>query len=285
MGGAPAYYPPGTRLGFGGSIRIGFQLLPVCWSVLAQELVLLVVPIAVLALGALALLGYSEAFGGINGLLAGTKVVAAVKVFPILAFLMVLSSVGQGVIVAAATDILEGHKSSFGTAWLAALNQLPRLAWFGVVYAGERTLTGLLRSRRSWSPTTIAANAIDRAWDFATFLAIPVLLYENVTVFKAVVRSGKLVAQRWGVQLTARSVLGLALFVVSLPFLLLAVLVAAKVSVAVGVALVILVLLAQIALSGALTGVLSAALYRFAVSGLVAPGFREADMWAVFARR
>jgi hypothetical protein len=46
-----------------------------------------------------------------------------------------------------------------------------------------------------------------------------------------------------------------------------------------------LTLLGQTVIGAALTGVLSAALYRFATTGLVAPGFNEAEMWAVFSRR
>ncbi|HVY09974.1 MAG TPA: DUF6159 family protein [Mycobacteriales bacterium] len=285
MTGGPSYYLPGSRLGFMGSIRVGFRLIPVCWSVLAQELVLLVVPLVVLLVGGLALLGYAAAFGGVDGLVTDNNVDTAIRLFPIAAFMMILSVLGQAVIVAGATDILNGHRSSLGTAWLTALNQFPRLAWFGVVYAGERTLTGMLRGRRGWSPTDLAADVIDRAWDFATFLAIPVLLYENVTVFQAVKRSGQLVKQRWGVQLTARSVLGTALFVAFLPLVVLAVLVAVGVSAVLGIVLILILLLGQVAMAGALTGVLSAALYRFGVTGLVAPGFQEADMWAAFDRR
>jgi hypothetical protein len=140
----------------------------------------------------------------------------------------------------------------------------------------------LLRSSRRWSPTTIAANLIDGAWDFATFLAIPVLLYESVGVFGSVKRSGQLVSQRWGVQLTARSVLGLAIFIAVLPLIVIGVLVAVGVSAVLGVVLILVTLLGQLALAGAMTGVLSAALYRFGTTGLVAPGFSEADMWAAF---
>jgi hypothetical protein len=282
---APSAYRRGSKLGFFGSIRVGFQLIPVCWSVLMQELSLLIVPLVVLLLGTLLLLGYSAGFGGVDGLIGANKVDTAARIFPILVVLMILSVLGQAVIVAASMAILDGDRSSPGTAWMTALNQLPKLAGFGVVYACERTLTGLLRGRRRWSPTTIAANALDRAWDFATFLAIPVLLYENVGVFEAVKRSGRLVAQRWGVQLTARSVLGLALFVAALPLLVIGLLVAVGVSAVLGIVLILIVLLGQIALAGALTGVLSAALYHFGTTGLVAPGFTEADMWAAFDQR
>lgn len=281
--GAPSSYSPSGRLGFMNSIRVGFQLLPVCWSVLAQQPNLLVVPLVVLIAGALSVFGYASAFGGVANLLDSSKYVTAAKVFPIEAFVMAISVVGQAVIVAAATDVLAGRRTSLGAAWVTALSQLPRLVWFGVVYAVERTITSMLRGRR-WSAGTLAADAIDRAWDFATFLAIPVLLYEDLPVFRAVARSGKLVVKRWGVQLTARSVLGAAVFVVTLPAIIIGILLL-TVSAVLGTVVLVAAVLGMFVMSGALTGVLSAALYRFGTTGLVAPGFSEADMWAVFSRR
>jgi hypothetical protein len=283
MTGKPSSYAPSGRLGFMNSIRVGFQLLPVCWRVLVQQPSLLVVPVIVLIAGVLAVFGYADAFGGVTNLLGPNKYAAAVKVFPLAAFVSSMSVVGQAVIVAAATDELDGRRTSLGAAWLTAGSQLPRLVLFGILYAGERTITSLLRGRR-WSLGTLAANTIDRAWDFATFLTIPVLLYEDLPVLRAVARSGKLVAQRWGVQLTARAVVHLAVFVVAFPLFVLAFVLATQ-SVVLGTALLVVVLLGMVAISGALTGVLSAALYRFGTTGQVAPGFREADMWAVFSRR
>jgi hypothetical protein len=169
------------------------------------------------------------------------------------------------------------------SAWVTTLGQLPRLVYFGIVLAGERTLTSLLRGKR-WSIGTLAANTIDRAWDFATYLVIPVILFENLTVFGAVKRSGQLVASRWGTQLTARSVMSASLFLVSLPLIVLAVVLAAY-SMTAGIGLLIVVVVLIVVASSALNGVLSAAMYRFAVTGLVVPGFREADMWAAFGRR
>jgi hypothetical protein len=37
--------------------------------------------------------------------------------------------------------------------------------------------------------------------------------------------------------------------------------------------------------SSALNGILSAAMYRFATTGMLCAGFNEADMWSVFAGR
>jgi hypothetical protein len=274
-----------ARLTFMSSVRVGLRLIPVCWSVLTQQVSLLLVPFLVLAAGALAVTGYTEAFGGYAALTSGTKYVVAFRLFPILAFVGAIGSIGQAVVVAASTDILQGSRTSLGKAWLTTANQLPRLLVFGVVLAGERTLTSLLRGRKGWSPGDLVADVIDRAWDFATFLAVPVILYENLPVFESVRRSGKLVRQRFGSELTARWVLGLALFVFSLPLVLLALVVMYKVSISLGMLMIAVIALAVTIFGSALTGVLSAALYRYAITGLVAPSFTEADMWAAFSRR
>jgi hypothetical protein len=269
-----------------GSIRVGFQLLPICWSVLIEQPSLLTVPLIALLAGGCAVFGYSDVFGSINidNLAGPDRYAAAIKLFPLVAVVLSISVIGQAVIVAAATNSLNGRRSSLGAAWTTAASQLPRLVLFGIVYAAERTITGILRgSRRSLG--RLAADAIDRAWDFATFLAIPAMLYEDLPVFRAVERSGKLVAKRWGVQLTARSVLGLALFVLVLPLIIIGEVVLVAVSALLGTIIVVGAVVGMFAVSGALTGVLSAALYRFATTGAIAPGFREADMWAIFSRR
>jgi hypothetical protein len=279
----PVAHAPVGRMGFSDSVRAGFQLLPTCWSVLAGEPALLLVPLVVLIVSVAMLLGYAEVLGGLGNVVTDDKYATGVRLFPILALCSAVASIGQAVVVSAATDRLQGKPSSLSAAWVTTLGQLPRLVWFGVVLAGERTLTSMLRGKR-WSPTTVAADLIDRAWDFATFLVIPVILFEDLPVFAAVKRSGKLVASRWGTQLTARSVMSVALFVASLPLIVIAVLVC-TVSPVLGVSLLILVVLGIMVVSAALTGVLSAAMYRFAVTGLVVPGFRDTDMWAAFSRR
>lgn len=283
--GASSSYSPSAKLGFFGSIHVGSRLVSVCWRVIAEEPGLLCIPVIVLAVSGLAVVGYADVFHGIDNLVSNNKYVTAVHVFPLLAFVLTANVVGQAVIVAAATARLNGGYLSLGGAWARAGIQLPRLILFGVVYACERTFTFLLRSKQRWSPATIAANLIDHAWDFATFLAIPVLLYEDLPVFKSIERSGRLVAKRWGVQLTANAVINIAIFFYSLPLFVLAFIVLAAYSIPVGLALFAAIAIGQSVVAATLTGVLSAALYRFATTGAVAPGFSESEMWSVFSRR
>lgn len=87
-----------------------------------------------------------------------------------------------------------------------------------------------------------------------------------------------------GTQLTAQAVLSFAIAACTIPLVIVAIVIASANS-ALGIALLVAILLAAIAVSSALNGVLSAAMYRFATTGMLAPGFDEADMWSVFAGR
>lgn len=109
-------------------------------------------------------------------------------------------------------------------------------------------------------------------------------MFEKAGPLAAVRRSGLLVASRWGTQLTAQAVLSFAIAACSIPLAVVAIVVASA-NAALGIALLVAILLAAIAVSSALNGILSAAMYRFATTGMLAPGFAEADMWSVFAGR
>ena len=72
---------------------------------------------------------------------------------------------------------------------------------------------------------------------------------------------------------------------VGLPVILLAGMVGFVIHPMLGVALAVLAYLGVSAVAATLGGIFSAAMYRFAVTGEVAPGFRQADMWAPFRRK
>jgi hypothetical protein len=275
-------YPTTGRLGFGASIRAGLQLLPTCWRVLVADPAVLLVPTITLLLGLVVIFGYAHLLGSMHNVAAGGKI-GLIKALPMVVAVCALGTVGQAVIVADATERLAGRQPRLHDAWLIALPKLPRLLGFGALVAGERTMTAMIRSQRGMG-RRLVADVVDWAWDFATFLAIPVILYENLGVFASVRRSGELVARRWGTQLTAQAVLSIAIFVCALPLLVLAALVLMY-SLIAGIVLVGIVLLAVMVVGSALTGVLSAAMYRYATTGQVSPGFTQADMWSVFSRR
>jgi hypothetical protein len=284
---AAAYAPVGKgRLGFFDSVRSGWQLAGTCGRVLAADKFLVLIPMLAITIGIAIAVPYVGFLGGLEAFFAGGRVDFAVRAFPLLVALHIVGVFGNAAVVAAATVRLEGGTPRLEAAWAKALAHAPMLFVYGFVSAVQRTLTGLLRSGRGRGLGDLAANAIDRGWDFATFLAIPVLLYEgNTGVFTAVKRSANLVRKRWGSQLMGQSTLNLAVMIVGLPVMLGLGMIGFLVHPMVGVALFVLAYLGVSAVAAALGGIFSAAMYRFAITGQVAPGFREADMWAPFRRR
>jgi hypothetical protein len=278
---AQSFYPVGSRLGVFGQISAGFRLLPACWVALMAEPTLLFVPLAVLFVGGVAAAGYIAAFGGLAHPLTGGSGAVAFKTLPLTVVLAVVSVIGRAVVVADATQRLQGAKPRIDKAWTLTVSRLPALIGFGVAQAVESTMTAALRNSAAGR---IAANVTDKAWDFATFLAVPAILFENVGPLVAVRRSGSLVASRWGTQLTAQAVLSFAISFCTIPLVIVAIFVASA-NAALGIALLVAIVLASIAVSSALNGILSAAMYRFATTGMLAPGFDESDMWSVFAGR
>jgi hypothetical protein len=276
-----SFYPVGSRLGVFGNIGAGFRLLPTCWAALTADPTLLLVPLAVLFVGGVASAGYIAVFGGLAHLLTGGRGAVAVKTLPLAVVLAVVSVIGRAVVVADATQRLQGAKPRIDMAWRLTVTRLPALIGFGVAQAVESTMTAALRNSAAGR---IAANVADNAWDFATFLAVPTILFEKAGPLAAVRRSGLLVASRWGTQLTAQAVLSFAIAFCTIPLAIVAIVVASA-NAALGIALLVGILLAAIAVSSALNGILSAAIYRFATTGMLAPGFNEADMWSVFEGR
>jgi hypothetical protein len=278
--GRSGHYPVGGKMSFFERVGAGLDLAKTCWSVLRSEPMLLLVPLTTLLVSAAVIVPLVILFGGPADP-QSDRALAIVQTFGVGVVLAVIGNVGSAVVVSAATSRLEGLRPDLKKSWAVAFSRLPQLAGLGVIMAAERTLTNTLRDS---ALGRIFAGLVDRAFDFATFLAIPVILFEGVGPFRSVKRSGELVASRWGSQLVARGLLNLAVFVCAVPLLVAMVLLGAVFSPVVALVMLGVWLLLVVAVSTALSGILSAAMYRFAVTGLVVPGFREADMWRVFAR-
>lgn len=127
----------------------------------------------------------------------------------------------------------------------------------------------------------LASSIVGMAWSLATFLAVPVLVAEDVGPVEAIKRSSSLLKKTWGEQIVGGLSIGLifGLFAVAVVIMAIAavVLVADAMPLAVlaiGVILV-LVLLGIGLISSTLGGIYSAAVYNYAVGGDAGEFFRE----------
>jgi hypothetical protein len=111
------------------------------------------------------------------------------------------------ILAAAANDALEGREPDIDAARAVARNRIPMIAGWALVSAVVSLLLSVLRDRGG-IPGRIAASLGAAIWGLVTFLVIPVLALEGVGPITAIKRSGTLVRQRWGQQVTGNFVIG-----------------------------------------------------------------------------
>jgi hypothetical protein len=127
----------------------------------------------------------------------------------------------------------------------------------------------------------LASSIVGMAWSLATFLAVPVLVTENLGPVEAIKRSSQLLRKTWGEQVVGGLSIGLvfgllAIFAIILGGL--AFIFLANTSPAAAIAIVVLLVLILLGIgliSSTLGGIYSAAVYDYAVGGSAGKFFRE----------
>ncbi len=135
----------------------------------------------------------------------------------------------------------------------------------------------------------ILGGLLGFAWGVVTYLVLPTLVIEGVSVKDGFKRSGETIKQTWGENVMGQGGIGLLGFLMVLPGLALVVagLLLGQAMSAVGIALIVigvLAVLAAILLSSGLSVVYQTALYRFA-TGRAVPGFDPAVLRAAYGPR
>lgn len=120
----------------------------------------------------------------------------------------------------------------------------------------------------------IVSSLFGMAWNIITYLAVPVLVIENVGPIEAVKRSGALLKKTWGEQIAGNFGMGAVFGLIFLALMLLFVPVIVAVASTQSVGLIIFVIVAYVLLmiglglfSSALGGIYTAAVYQYATTG------------------
>ena len=121
----------------------------------------------------------------------------------------------------------------------------------------------------------IVAGFIGIAWSLATYFVAPILAAEDVGPVEALQRSASIFTETWGEELTGGFSFGLIFFLLSIPgaFLMFAGFRQGGPAAIAGVAIAILYWLMLSVISSAVQGIFVAALYRYATTKQVPPGF------------
>jgi hypothetical protein len=181
-----------------------------------------------------------------------------------------------------------GQTPSVGDGFRMAMARLPQIFAWALVSATVGVLLRIVEQAHEKVGQFIA-SLLGTAWSIMTFFVVPVLVVEKTGPFEAVSRSVALLKKTWGEALVGKVGLGLFLFLLALPVLLLVFagfyLLAAG-PVALGVAVLVaggVVFLLYLAVSAALHTILLTALYQYAAEDRVPEEFDREVIAGSFA--
>jgi hypothetical protein len=273
--------------------RIGnsWALVKASAAVLRSDKELLVFPIV----SAIALLIVSAAFflplesiGFFDGLQdPGVFEIAVIFVFYLVQYFVMIFA--NSALVGAALIRLRGGDPTLGDGFGIARSHLGSILGYAAIAATVGMILKFLSqaggSEGRGNPLALigalASSIVGMAWSLATFLAVPVLVTENLGPVEAIKRSSQLLRKTWGEQVVGGLSIGLvfgllAIFAIILGGL--AFIFLANTSPAAAIAIVVLLVLILLGIgliSSTLGGIYSAAVYDYAVGGSAGKFFRE----------
>ena len=136
-----------------------------------------------------------------------------------------------------------------------------------------------IEERSSWLGKIVSA-LIGIAWAMATYLIVPVLIFEDDGVFGSIQRSSALLRETWGEQIVSGFSFGLPSLLLAIPGILLG-LVGFKLH-PLGFLIAVPYFLLLSAVMSAVRGIFTVALYRYANGGDAPPGFSSGTFKEAF---
>jgi len=264
-------------------------------AVLAQDKELLVFPLIsgvavllVLACFALPLFGLG-ALDGLSGHRGGTISVG----YYLVAFLFYVTQYFvifffNAALVGAAMQKMNGEETSVGAGIDLAWSRVGAIFGYAVIAATVGLILRAIEERVGFLGR-IVVGLIGVGWTLATYLAVPVLVGQDIGPWQAVKESAGLLKRTWGENVIGQAGLGAAFMLINLGLLLgigvmvVFALITQSVVVIVGAGIIAVAILILSALvHSALSGIYAAALYRFATQQPVGGGFDAATLQSAF---
>src|SRR6267143_2982867 len=270
---------PSRKLGFFERLRIGWQLTKVSLGILRKEKGLIVLPfLSLLLTGAAWLVFLISIFFftatptnpfGYWLFYVGLAVVYFVTFFVSIYF--------NAAVMGAAMIRLDGGDPTISDGLKVANENLKRVAGWALVSATVGLVLRALAERFGFIGRIVAGFA-GVAWGIATYLVVPVLIFEKIGPWAAVKRSGSLLRQTWCEAAGGYLTLGGIFVLLALPGLLLILLggiVGGVPGVLVGAGIAVVYWLILALIGSAAQSILVTALYRYATTGKLGFGFPQ----------
>jgi hypothetical protein len=176
-------------------------------------------------------------------------------------------------LVACANIRLSGGDPTVRDGLRIAFGRLDRILVWALVAA---TVGLILRTleQRSRRLGRLVISLLGLGWTLITYFIVPVIIFENRSVFDSIRRSSELFRRNWGEQVAGGFGFGLLFFLLALPGLALGVL-GSGIHLIAGIALAVIYFLVLSAVGAAVKGIFTVALYRYATQGEVPAGFSK----------
>ena len=262
-----------------------WRLAQASWRVIARDRELILVPVvaAVAAVVAfLVVVSPGALIGGGDDGSGGW----ALWLFGALALLVAtwIFAIGQATVVAGAGQRMDGGNPTIGSAFAQARGRVGRIFEWALLATVVALVLDFLEDRLGVAGRIVSWLG-GAAFSILSFLALPVIVFENVGAIDAFKRSAQLLKATWGEQVAFTFGMGLLGFLLALPAILVGGLLLATGAVvlqAIGVVAAVLWIGLVAATVSALSAVFKTALYRHAVGRPVDPAFTPADLSGAF---
>jgi Family of unknown function (DUF6159) len=266
-------------------LRRSFALLKAAWGVLSHDKELLWLPV----ISGICSLIVAASFGvpifltsndtttsaGSSSFQLGVPGYALIALaYFVLAYVTIFFNTG---LVWAANERLDGRDPTLGSALGAARARATLILPWALVSATVSLLIRAVEERAGFLGR-IVIGLIGMAWSLVTFLVLPLIVLERVSVGAAIKESAAMFKRTWGENVIGQGGIGLVTLLAILVTLPVAILLFATGITAVIVGAVVLGIIwivGVMVVTSALGVVFQTALYRYASSGTVPPGFSE----------
>lgn len=191
-------------------------------------------------------------------------------------------------LVGAAMIRLGGGDPTVGDGFRIATERIGTILAYALVSATVGMVLRLI-AERGKTLGRIVSSIVGMAWNLATYLAVPVLVVEDVGPFEAVKRSAGYLKRTWGEQIVGNFSVGVIFGLVALLLVLVGIPVFYVVISSESIALIALTALVFVLafvvlglINSTLSGIYVAAVYRYAVAGETGGFFDEAMVQGAF---
>lgn len=273
-----------------GRISNAWQIAKASWAVLNKDRELVVIPVVA---GLAALVAFAALAGPGYLLLNGSDAVETsnVALWLILAVASVaatwVSAIGQAAVVAGAAQRMEGSDPTLATAFATARARIGRLLGWAVLATIVSIVLDQIEERLGVLGRVVSWIG-GVAFSVMSFLALPVIVFEDVGAVEGFKRSSRLLKGTWGEQVTFSFGMGLLGLLAVLPAVVLVGLLAATglgALMVLGIVALVAWVVVVVAATSALSAVFKTALYRWANGLPVDPAFDADDLSGAFRPR